>query len=154
RPRRPFLGPARRAYLRRGLRRVAQNAEAAPLRLFQGFLRRHGPGRQPRRNPLRNRVLRRRPCAVRLRLSVRSGEGAGLYPGDDGGHAIARSRCRGQGQDLPSQCRTPIWPGGDSMKKHLWLIVVILAALVAPPAFAKYPDSAIRILVSIPPGGA
>jgi len=40
------------------------------------------------------------------------------------------------------------------MKKHLWLIVVILAALVAPPAFAKYPDSAIRILVSIPPGGA
>ena len=40
------------------------------------------------------------------------------------------------------------------MKKHLWLTVVILATLMAHPGLAKYPESAIRILVTIPPGGA
>jgi tripartite-type tricarboxylate transporter receptor subunit TctC len=38
--------------------------------------------------------------------------------------------------------------------KFLVRLVVILAALVPVTAFAKYPESPIRILVTIPPGGA
>ena len=68
-PGRPFVGPARRAHLGRGLRRVAQAAEEAALRLLQGLLRRHRARRQPRRDRVRHRFLRRGPRGVRVRLS-------------------------------------------------------------------------------------
>jgi len=41
------------------------------------------------------------------------------------------------------------------MKRHrAWLVVAALGLSLAGPAAAKYPESPIRILVSIPPGGA
>ena len=40
------------------------------------------------------------------------------------------------------------------MKRLLCLAVMVLAVPCAGPAFAKYPEYPIRILVTIPPGGA
>ena len=53
---------------------------------------------------LRNFILRGGPCAVRLRLSVRQGEGQGLHPCHDRRHGVARSAESGHGEDLPPQC--------------------------------------------------
>ena len=75
-----------------------------PFDYFKGFLRRHRARRRPCADHLRNLVLRRRPRAVRLRLSVRQGEGQGLHPCHDRGHGVARSAEGRHGEDLPSQC--------------------------------------------------
>ena len=90
RPRRPQLGSARRAHLGRGLRVAAEEPEEAPLRLFQGLLRRHRGRGRARRHGLRSRLLRRRPRAVCLRLPVRQGEGPRLHPLDHRGPRVAR----------------------------------------------------------------
>ena len=50
---------------------LAQIAQEAAVRLFQGFLRRHRCRRRARGDGVRARILRRRSCGVRVRLPVR-----------------------------------------------------------------------------------
>ncbi len=90
-PHRPQLRPDGRAHLRRRLRGAAQEPEETAVRLFQGFLRRHRDRGRAWADDLRHRFLWRRSCAVRLGLSVRQGEGAGLHPFHHRGAGTARS---------------------------------------------------------------
>src|SRR5712672_1738324 len=70
-----------------------------PFDYFKGFY-----GDTALAGDLRNLLLHARPRAVRVRLPVRSREGARLHPRHHRGDGIARPTARRHGEDLPWQC--------------------------------------------------
>ncbi len=70
---------------------LRKSLKKRPFDYFKDFYARHRDRGRARADDLRHRLLRRRPCGVRLGLPVRQGEGAGLHPLHHCCAGIARS---------------------------------------------------------------
>lgn len=79
---------------------VLPESRQTALGMLSRLLRRHRAVRQPRRNRLRHRIFRRRPCALCLGRAIRPGRRRRLHPRGDRCYGLARPlQCR-QGEDL------------------------------------------------------